>query len=135
MQTLSAYLGKPALPSPKYDYLAPNFVDPKLPVNTLGFKDPLQFWDFLSAVIEENPPPKDEIAGLLPMFAPLGLELGKQWDHSKVDSSVLNAMARAVQDIPKILATLPFGHPVNGWFIPPPTIGTYGTDYIAREMA
>ena len=131
-QTLSEYLGKPAPAAPKDNYAVPNFINPKLPVSTLDFKDPLQFWEVLSAVINENPPPKDEIAAVLPMFAPLGIELGKQWDRTKVNPIVLKAMSRAAVDFPKIFATLPMGRPLNGWFIPPPTMGVYGTDYSIR---
>ena len=99
-QTLSEYLGKPASSTPKYDYAAPEFVNPKSPVSALDFKDPLQFWDLLSAAMNENPPPKAEIEALLPMYKPLGLELGKQWDRSKVDPVVLKSMARAAQAVP-----------------------------------
>jgi hypothetical protein len=59
-QTLSEYLGKPATPAPKDNYTPPDFVNPKLPVSALDFKDPLQFWDILSAAMNENPPPQDE---------------------------------------------------------------------------
>ena len=38
-------------------------------MSVLGFKDLLQFCNLPSAVINENPPPKDEVAALLPMFA------------------------------------------------------------------
>jgi hypothetical protein len=40
-------------------------------------KDPLQFWEILSNTINENPPPRDQVTALLPLFAPLGIELGK----------------------------------------------------------
>jgi len=131
-QTLSEYLGKPALSALKSDYAVPSFVNPKLPVSTLDFKDPLQFWEIMSAVINENPPPKDEIDAVLPMFAPLGIELGKSWDRTKVNAIVLRAMARAAQDLPKIFATLAMNRPRNGWFMPPPTMGTYGKEYSLR---
>jgi DNA sulfur modification protein DndE len=131
-QGLAEYLGKPALPAPKYDYAMPNFVNPKLPVSTLDFKDPLQFWEIMSAVINENPPPQDEITALLPMFKPLGIELGKKWDRSKVDPIVLKEMARAAEDIPKIMAALSLGHLINGWYLPVPTIGAYGKAYDIR---
>jgi hypothetical protein len=132
-QTLSEYLGKPAMPAPKYNYATPDFVNPKLPVSSMDFRDPLQFWDIMSAVINENPPPADQISALLPMFAALGIELGKTWDRSKVDPIVLKAMARAAEGIPDILAEVPFGRLTsNGWNIPPPTMGVYGTNYEAR---
>jgi DNA sulfur modification protein DndE len=46
----------------------------------MDFEDPLQFWEILSAAMNENPPPAEQVKGLLPMFEPLGLQLGKQWD-------------------------------------------------------
>jgi hypothetical protein len=134
LQGLSAYEGKPALTAPKYDYVAPQLVDPKLPVSVLDFKDPLQFWEILSTVMNENPPSADQIAGLLPMFKPLGLELGKQWDRSRVDPIVLKAMASAASEIPGLMNTIPFGRLENGWFIPPSTIGDPRTDYKIRAI-
>jgi hypothetical protein len=104
--------------------------------NRLGMrcKDPLQFWEILSAVMNENPPSADQIAVLLPMFKPLGLELGKQWDRSKVDPIVLKARSSAAKEIPDLMNTIPFGRLENGWFIPPSTIGDPRTDYRIRAI-
>lgn len=134
LQGLSEYMGKPPLPAPKYDYTLPQLVNPKLPVSDLDFKDPLQFWDILSAVMNENPPPADQISAVLPMFKPLGIELGQQWDRSKVDPIVFKAMAQAATDVQPMMNTLPFGRLTNGWFIPPPTIGDPKTDYKIRAV-
>lgn len=109
-------------------------MNPLLPVSVLDFKDPLQFWEILATAMNENPPPKTEIEGLLPMFVPLGLEFGKPWDRSKVDPITLQQMARAAQDVPKILEDMPFGRLTNGWFIPPPTIGDPKMDYRIRAI-
>jgi hypothetical protein len=133
-QPLSAYLGRPAVVGPKDNYVAPQVTNPKLPVSAMDFKDPLQFWEILSAAMNENPPPQDEIAAVLPMFKPLGIELGKTWDRSNVDPTVLKAMARAAKDIPDILNTVPFGRLTNGWFVPPPTIGDSKTAYAIRAI-
>src|SRR5262245_48663584 len=133
-QPLSVYLGKPAVDAPKDNYAAPNFVNPKLPVSALDFKDPVQFWELLSAAMNENPPPRDEVTAVLPMFKPLGLELGKQWNRSDVNPIVLKAMERAAHDIPNLLNTVPFGRLTNGWFIPPPTIGDSKTAYAIRAI-
>jgi hypothetical protein len=134
LQGLSAYQGKPALSAPQYNYPAPQLVNPKLPVSVLDFKDPLQFWEILSAVMNENPPSKAQISALLPMFRPLGLEIGKQWDRSQVDPIVLEAMSRAAKEIQGLMVTVPFGRLENGWFIPPPAIGDPGTDYKIRAV-
>ena len=134
VQTLSEYLGKPPLPKAKYDYPPPNFVNPKLPVSALDFRDPLQFWEILSAAMNENPPSEAEIQAVLPMFKPLGLEFGKQWDRSQVDPIVLKAMSKAAQQIPTILNEMPFGRLTNGWFIPPPTVGDPQLHYKIRAI-
>jgi hypothetical protein len=38
-------------------------------------------------------------------------------------------MARASEAIADILANLPVGRLTNGWYIPPPAMGTYGSNY------
>jgi len=43
-------------------------------------------------------------------------------------------LARAAQDIPNLLNTVPFGRLTNGWFIPPPTIGDSKTAYAIRAI-
>jgi hypothetical protein len=131
---LAEYTGKQPLPTPKYDYPAPLSANPELPVSALDFKDPLQFWDLLSVAMNENPPPQDQITALLPMLKPLGIELGKRWDRSKVSPVVLEAMSEAAQNIGPTLAKLPFGSIVNNAFIPPPTIGNFGDDYATRAF-
>ncbi len=131
---ISEFSGKQPLATPKYDYPAPQASDPNLPVSALAFKDPLQFWELLSVAMNENPPPQDQITALLPMFKPLGLELGKHWDRASVPSAVLEAMGEAARDIAPILALLPFGSIVNNAFIPPPTIGDFGADYATRAF-
>ncbi|SKA38231.1 Uncharacterized conserved protein [Enhydrobacter aerosaccus] len=124
----------PAGKSGSYGFPAPEFVDPNLPVSALDFKDPLQFWELLSVALNENPPPKDQITALLPMFKPLGIELGKPWDRSKVRPPVLAAMAEATKALPNLLAKLPLGTLVNYALIPPPSIGDFGTDYLNRAF-
>ena len=51
-----------------------------------------------------------------------------------MDPIVVKAMARAAQAVPDMLNDLPFGRLSNGWFIPPPTIGDSGTDYMIRAV-
>jgi DNA sulfur modification protein DndE len=133
-QGLAEFTGQPAPPAPSYKYVTPQRKNPKQPVSVMDFVDPLQFWEIMSAVMNENPPPAAEVKAVLPMFKPLGIELGKQWDRSKVDPIVLKAMARAAENIPTMLADLPFGRLSNGWMIPPPTIGDPKTDYKIRAI-
>src|SRR5262249_29140646 len=76
--------------------------------------------------------PPDQITALVPMFKPLGLELGKPWDRSKLSPIVLDAMRQAVKDIGTMIEKLPVGTVENTAVIPWPTIGNFGTDYLNR---
>ncbi len=118
----------------KYEYPIPEPVSPDLPVSAMAYKDPLQFWELLMVALNENPPPHDQIAALLPMFKPLGLEMGKSWDRSKVAPEVLDAMRLAAQKIGSLLASLPFGTFYQGAFFPDPSIGSCGTNYMTRAI-
>jgi DNA sulfur modification protein DndE len=129
---LSQFLGRPAPPAPSYDYPAPDPSNPDLPVSALDYKDPLQFWELMSVAMNENPPPPDQITALIPMFKPLGLELGKTWDRTKLSPIVLDAMRQAVKDIGTMIEKLPVGTFENTALIPWPTIGNFGTDYLNR---
>ena len=134
-QPLSKLMKKPVPAAVKYDYPAPDFADPKLPVSANAYKDPLQFWDILSATINENPPPKDQITALLPLFAPLGIELGKKWDRTKVHPVVLDAMREAAAAIGmKTLVDMPPGKIRQGWVWMWPSTGNFGTDYLVRAQ-
>jgi len=131
---LSTYLGKTSPETQKYNYIAPLPVNPALPVSALEYKDPLLFWEILADAMNENPPPKEQLDALVPMFKPLGIELGKPWDRSKVRPIVLEAMKKAAQDIGPMLAILPLGTLDSFAFLPPPTIGNFGTDYRTRAI-
>jgi len=131
---LLQYLGKTARAVPQDSYPAPDPVDPAQPVSALNFKDPLQFWDLLATAMNENLPPHNEVAALLPMFKPLGIELGKPWDRNKVSKPILAAMTEAAQKIGPMLAKLPIGRIDHNAFMPPPSIGNFGTDYLTRAV-
>ncbi len=134
VQGLAQYAGHPAPSTPAYDYAAPRLKDPKLPVSAMDFQDPLQFWEILSAAMNENPPPGEQTKALLPMFALLNLKAGIPWDRSKVDPIVLNSMENAAANLGNVLTLLPEGRLVNGWRVPSPTIGAFGTDYLMRAI-
>lgn len=131
---LAQYTHQPAPVAPKYDYPAPLATDPNLPVSAVSFQDPLQFFELLVLAMNENPPPQDQITALLPLFKPLGIELGKPWDRTQVPPQVLESMKKAAQNIGNLLANQPFGTIYQGAFLPPPTIGNPGTDYITRAV-
>jgi hypothetical protein len=134
-QPLSKYLGTAAPTAATYNYPAPQFADPKLPVSANYYKDPLQFWEILSNTINENPPPQAQIDALLPMFAPLGIELGKKWDRTKVHPVVLEAMKEAAANVGmKTMVDIPPGKLKNGWVWMWPSTGNFRTDYFTRAQ-
>ena len=134
VQGLAKFTGQPAPKAPVYDYAAPEVTDVKQPASAMNFQDPLQFWEIFSAVINENPPPQDQVTAVLPNFEPLGIKLGKPWDRASLDPIVVKAMERAAKDIGPMLGSLPFGQVVNGWFMPAPSIGNSQTDYRTRAI-
>ena len=134
VQGLAEATGQAAPAAPSYHYIAPEFADAKLPVSALDFKDPLQFWDILADAMIECPPPADQISALLPLFAPLGIVPGKPWDRSKVDPTTVKAMAQVAGKLGSALRMLPNGTIRNGWNVPAPTIGDFGTDYLTRAV-
>lgn len=134
VQGLAAATGKKPPAAPAYGYLAPEFADPKLPVSALAFKDPLQFWEILAEALIENPPPNDQATALLPLFRPLGLLPGKPWDRAKVAPTIVEALSKVAKRIGPDFALLPNGGFRNGWVVPPPTIGNFGTDYYNRAV-
>lgn len=130
---LSQFLGKTA-PKVTYNYPAPATMDPNQPVSALDFKDPLQFWELFSNALNENPPPKDQIDALLPLFAPLGIELGKQWNRSQVNPVTLESMKEAAQRVGTLFSNMPFNTVFEGAFLPPAFIGDFGTHYFTRAV-
>jgi hypothetical protein len=131
---LAESTGGPAPAASTYDYPAPEPVNPDLPVSALDFKDPLQFWELLMRAMNENPPPQDQVSALLPMFKPLGIELGRPWNRANLAPEIVEMMSDAAKKIGSILAVQPLGTIYRGAFIPPPTIGNFGTDYRTRAV-
>ena len=78
VQGLAKFTGQPAPAAPVYNYAVPKVTDAKQPASAMNFTDPLQFWEIFSDVINENPPPKDQVTAVLPNFEPLGIKLGKR---------------------------------------------------------
>ncbi len=133
-QGLAAYTGQTPPPAPNDDFIQPQLINPKLPVSALDFRDPLQFWEILSVALNENPPPKDQIDALLPMYQPLGLEFGKVWDRSKIDPIVLKSMRQSAEKIAPTMVKMPFATLLNGWFLYSPNAGDWGTNYKYRAI-
>lgn len=117
-----------------YYYIAPELVDPYLPVSFMQYKDPMQFWEIFVAAMNENPPPEEEIKGLLPLFKPLGIIWGKPFDRKQLSKTTITALEKAAQNIGSILAHLPIGTYFEGASLPPTAIGNFKTDYKTRAI-
>jgi hypothetical protein len=135
VEGLAQYEGQPEPKALAYRYPEPK-INPGAASSMMQFTDPMQFWEILSAAMNENPPPKREIETTLPQYGYLGITLGKQWMPASVSPAVREQMARAASDIgPMLSATASFiGNVANGWVIPPPNIGSYGGDYVTRAV-
>lgn len=132
---LAAYTGGTAPAPVAYDYIRPR-INPNVASSLMQFDDPLQFWDILSAAMNENLPPAAEIQAVLPQFRYLGLHLGKQWRRTDVPPPVLAQMKVAAATIgaTTVGAAPLISRLVNGWLIPPADIGFAGADYLSRAI-
>jgi DNA sulfur modification protein DndE len=135
VQGLARYQGKPTSAAPTYSYETPKLA-PRVASSQLKFEDPLQFWSILSAAMNENPPPADQIRSVLPQYKYLGLELGKQWKRESVNPLVLEQMKLAAREVGTMMNfSAPLaGKPSNGWDIPPANFGAPGADYLTRGI-
>ena len=126
---LSAF-GKPYTPPP-------GVVDPGVdmktgPVDQLAKKDAATFFTTLARLMASDPPPATD-APVLAMLAKIGVVPGQKFDASKLDPAVEKSVQIALEKLQAAAKTA--GKPVNGWFIPPMSVGQYGTDYGLRAMA
>jgi hypothetical protein len=131
---LAQYTGKPPPAPSVYNYVVPN-INPNVASSQMQFVDPLQFWEIFSAAMNENPPPHDQIASVLPQLKYLGIVLGKQWKREDVNPYVLAQMKIAAQEIGPMMQSLTLTvKTVNGWTIPPADVGLFGGDYLTRAI-
>ena len=133
LQPLSKFTGGTSPARPSYNYPAPKMT-PGVATSHMQFTDPLQFWTIFSNALNENPPPADEIASVLPSFKYLGIELGKQWTPESVPAPILAEMKKASAAIGDLaLGTMALaGTLANGWVIPPSNTGFAGKDFLSR---
>jgi hypothetical protein len=91
--------------------------------------DPLADWKTIDRAMAENPPvAKDK--QLLEMFATVGIGPGLAGDLDKLDPASKRGLARASAAgwamIEGMLATGVSNKIINGWLLPPPTLGRQG---------
>lgn len=94
---------------------------------------PLAFFDDLGDLIADNPPPAAD-AGLMGMFAQIGLSVDHGFDSSSLDEPTRRGLERAVEDGEGMIAAAAqgLGNDMNGWQLPPVAEEYFGTDYLYR---
>jgi hypothetical protein len=97
------------------------------------------FFDALGTALAQNPPPARD-APLLATLRAVGIGPGLHPSTEHLSSAVLAGLAAAVKQGPttvfairtSIAAKSVVAH--NGWFVPPPINGAYGTNYAYRAV-
>jgi hypothetical protein len=129
---LSAF-GKP--------YTAPvGTVDPAVdmktpPIDQLRAMDATAYFGALARLLKPNPPPASE-APTLAQLAKIGIVPGRPFDPARLDQAVAAGLQSSISvALDKLReASHSVSKPVNGWQIPPLTLGKYGADYGLRAV-
>ncbi|MGJ4968484.1 DUF1254 domain-containing protein [Bradyrhizobium sp. HKCCYLRH1073] len=91
------------------------------------------FFKRLAAALKDNPPYPDD-AKTIDKLKRIGIEVGKDFEPSKLDPAVLRGINRAPAEVWYKLETGPYTAPtVNGWQ-GALNIGRFGTDYTTRAF-
>ncbi|HUN56876.1 MAG TPA: DUF1254 domain-containing protein [Candidatus Binataceae bacterium] len=126
---LSAY-GKPYTPPP-------GTVDPSIDMKTpvrdqVNALDAGAYFKVLASLMKDNPPTPED-APIVARMAKIGLVPGQDFDASKLDPAVAQALADVPKTAQQKIAAYKAqaGRMANGWVIFGKT-GLYGTDYLDR---
>lgn len=116
----------------------PGRVDPAVdmqtpPVQQMAKMSAVTFFQTLAAAMKANPPAAAD-APALKKFAALGLVAGQDFDTASLKPAVAQALEAGVKKGQKRIEAqaLKMGVLKNGWQIPQPPMGAYGTDYEQR---
>jgi hypothetical protein len=120
----------------------PNFKPPVKYRDSIGmvnpdFKDdPLHFFEVLSEIINQNPPPSDpESTGLMSLLSQIDLGPDMKFDRKKLDPEVKKGLIRAVNNGDNIITASTYKRrKINGWVVPPKEMGNYGSNYLYRAV-
>ena len=102
------------------------------PVEQVARMDAASFFDRLNVLMAGNPPSVAD-AEARAQFASIGIAPGRTL-AAHGEENALDAGASAAHDRLIAAAGRQLGEIVNGWEIPPRTIGRYGTDYLLRAV-
>ena len=136
-------LQKGILLTPLSQWGNPNYTPPSRYENPKGqmdpdfSSDPLHFFELVSEIINENPPPRDQKQdGLMALFSQIGISPGMKFDRAEFDSAVHRGLLRAVDTGSKIIESATYHAPtiLNGWTVPPKEMGNYDSKYLDRAV-
>jgi hypothetical protein len=125
--------GKPYTPPPgTFD---PTIDMKKPPIDQVQDMNSNEFFNRLARLLKTNPPPASE-APLLAKLAKIGIKPGEPFDPAALDPAIAKGLERSV---PAAFAKLEAskkkaGTPINGWHIPPKSLGNFGNDYGLRAF-
>jgi hypothetical protein len=129
---LSAW-GKKAYTPPAPTAIDPNVDLTATPFDQVRLMTGATFFARLAKILQDNPPYLAD-AKMTEKLKKLGVESGKRFDPSKLDTAVLEGINKAPAEVWKQLAVGPYTMKnVNGW-INILNLGNYGTDYNTRAF-
>jgi hypothetical protein len=118
---------------PVHGTVDPSVDDKTPPLRQVFALDAAAFFGHAAELLKEHAPhPMDY--PVLDRLARIGFRAGESFDLSEVDSSVPEALTRAVAAAQKQITDQQtrLGRHVNGWGVVTSNIGNYGTDYLTR---
>jgi hypothetical protein len=126
---LSAW-GKPYMPPAQVP--AATGVDVETPPLTQAQRmDATAFFGRLARLMKDNPPAAADTA-MVEKLKKLGIEPGKDFDISKLDSGTARGLLRAMGTFSILQKAIKKLKTVNGWIVIPKDFADYGTDYTTR---
>jgi hypothetical protein len=105
------------------------------PIEQIRAMSATAYFGTLARQLKPNPPPASE-APILSQLAKIGIVPGETFDASRLDPAVAAALQSSFSAAFDKLheASHNVSQPVNGWQIPPLTLGRFGTDYGLRAV-
>ncbi|MGC2310847.1 MAG: DUF1254 domain-containing protein [Candidatus Babeliaceae bacterium] len=103
------------------------------PVDKVAQMDVQTFYTVFTQALKNNPPQKQDCQ-ILTELKKIGIEPGKDFEHTTLSSNIMSSLNKAMKEAQKTIAqkkdTI---KTTNGWAMIF-DIGTYGTDYLMRAL-
>ena len=115
-----------------YGSTTPSAQVPPKPSAQAAESNGLQFYDELSAALQDDPPPEDE-SPLLTLFAQVGIGQNRRPSQEVKDQATIDGLKQAILEGDRLIdqKASNLGTTVNGWRVNY-QIGNFGKDYLLR---